>query len=284
MTVPPRHEPNGSRTGLAESIAESEASLERHLGGPQWASEWSPGLNRKAFNNAMLRAWLDPNDRAIAHDLELVACTSAVAHVAALTPGTEPFQAPGPNGRIIEAKRNAGRPKQLEPPVQWRSGVLAAVITRNARALELLTAIRVEDLLRLSGAHRPSWFEVEARALVALFRGDPRAAELLRTAAETEDSASVHPLSKPWVLDVVVPEMELGQRALENEPGRFDAALETALEGTYRYFSDESRVQFDGLLALGPLAIACFAYDRGLRTAIESEYVPRWLIEGQWRA
>jgi hypothetical protein len=279
MTVPPRLEPNGSRTGIAESIQESAASLEKHLGGAQWASEWTAGLNRKAFDNCMQRAWLNPNDPSIATDLELVACTAAAAHTALLTPGHDSFQAPGPRGRVVEVVRKGGPPKQLEAPVQWRNGVFAAVITRNAAALDMLTAIPIPNLMRISGAQRPPWFEVEAGALAGLFRGEERAAELLRTAAETADSDRVDPLSKDWVHDIVLAEMELGLRALDGEASRFGAALESALTRHHQYYVDERRVQYHGLIALPALAIACFAHDRGLAVRIESDYAPRWLIE-----
>jgi Immunity protein 49 len=279
MTVPPRLEPNGSRTGIAESIQESAASFEQYLSGAEWASEWMAGFNRRAFNNCMQRAWLNPNDSGIAADLELVACTAAAAHAALLTPGHDSFQAPAPGGRVVEVVRKGGPPKQLEAPVQWRNGVFAAVITRNAAALEMLASIPIPALMRISGARRPAWFEVEARALDALFRGDEEADTVLRAAGETADSDRVDALSKDWVHDVVLPELELGLRALDGEPARFNAAFETALTRHHQYYVDERRVQYHGMLALPALAIACFAQDRGLAVQTESDYAPRWLIE-----
>ncbi|MFD0355516.1 Imm49 family immunity protein [Streptomyces sp. NPDC127110] len=38
----------------------------------------------------------------------------------------------------------------------------------------------------------------------------------------------------------------------------------------------------DGLVALGPLAIACMARDAGMAIKVESEYLPKELLEFGW--
>jgi hypothetical protein len=41
-------------------------------------------------------------------------------------------------------------------------------------------------------------------------------------------------------------------------------------------------VNSDGLVALGPLAIASFARERGIPVEVESEYLPKALLEFAW--
>ncbi|WP_338897446.1 Imm49 family immunity protein [Streptomyces sp. TG1A-60] len=42
------------------------------------------------------------------------------------------------------------------------------------------------------------------------------------------------------------------------------------------------RGRTDGAVALGPLAVACLAYDVGMQVEVESEYLPRHLLERAW--
>lgn len=43
---------------------------------------------------------------------------------------------------------------------------------------------------------------------------------------------------------------------------------------------DEERARdSDGLIALGPLAIACLARDSGFTTHVESGYLPKYLLD-----
>jgi len=271
----PRHDLPAPRESFIASIQKEAEYLDRELGGEAWKGEWTPSYFRTAFNNGCLRAYVNPNDPAIWLDLERCACLAAAAHVAAITSGTESIRAPRPGGGWAVVTRSAGKPKQLEPAVQWRAGLLASVATRNSDALAMLVATRIEDLLRVSRS-APSWFESEARALAAVFQLDTGAADLMRHAAQIAETDRT---DQRWPHEVVVPEMELGLRALERDARRFDVAMVRAVELHHHYYGSEGKDIFHGQLALAPLAMACFGSDRGLHTTVESDYLPRWIIE-----
>jgi hypothetical protein len=275
MKTPPRHELPSSRESFADSIESDAAELELELGGPTWDAEWMPSFHRTALNHSAIRAYVNPADPGIAHALELVACAAAAAHAAALTPGTDPIKAPAPGGRQVEVVRTA-RPRELQPASQWRTGVLAAVVSRNADALHMLTAMRPEDLLRISRNPPPVWFDVETRALSCLFRREVDAADRLLEAVQL---AASERMDQDWPRDIVAPELELGARALQSDVEKFDAAMLHALERHHEYYAGDGKDDFLGQLALAPLAIAAFAHDLGLTTGVESDYTPRWLIE-----
>lgn len=278
MSIPTRHQLPGSREVFETTIKRGNDTLARHLSGAQWAGEWTPSFARTAYDNSALRAYLNPNDPAIVTDLETCACTAAAAHLGALVPGNEPIDVPAPGGRIVKLIR-ATRPKQLMPPIQWRAGVLAAVVSRCNPALEALTKITPEQLRTITVGSPPPWFETEARALSALFRRAADATGLLRTAAVSVDSDKVDEQSKSWVLDIVVPELELGVCALAKQRDAFDAEFRRTLEQHHHYYATDGNGHFHGQLAIAPLAIACFAHDLGVTTWITSDYAPRWIIE-----
>jgi hypothetical protein len=275
MKTPPRVELPTSRESFAEAIRTGAARLTRDLGGAQWAGEWTPSYQRTALNNAAIRAYVDPSDPEIATALEYAACASAAAHVAELTPGTDPIKAPAPGGRWVEVIRTAGSPKDLRPPSQWRTGVLAAVVTRNTDALDMLTSIRFEDLLRIT-YRPPAWFEAETRALQSLFRREAEASDRLLEAMELARSDR---MDQDWPRDIVAPEMELGIRALARDSEKFDAAMLNAIERHHDYYENDGKDDLLGQLALAPLGLCSFAHDAGVTTTVESDYTPRWLIE-----
>ncbi|MEU4504031.1 immunity 49 family protein [Streptomyces sp. NPDC024089] len=60
-------------------------------------------------------------------------------------------------------------------------------------------------------------------------------------------------------------------------------ALAEALELHKAYWSTPERSgDIAGFLALGPLAIACLAYDAGFPVEVESEYLPVRLLDRSW--
>jgi len=83
-----------------------------------------------------------------------------------------------------------------------------------------------------------------------------------------------------FVLNVLVPEMQMLFRLALGEVGPFDDSLEFALERHKKYWSKSNRKKDpDGFLALGALSISSAAFDAGFPVEVESDYVPRDLIE-----
>jgi hypothetical protein len=42
--------------------------------------------------------------------------------------------------------------------------------------------------------------------------------------------------------------------------------------------TDDHREHAHGVLALGPLGLACLAHDRGIPIEVESPYIPKWIV------
>lgn len=77
------------------------------------------------------------------------------------------------------------------------------------------------------------------------------------------------------------PRARLLDRIAEDDPDGFNAALADAL-GLYRdYYSAGDNIgDPDGQLSYDALAMACLAHDRGIPVRVESDYLPRAVIEG----
>jgi hypothetical protein len=72
---------------------------------------------------------------------------------------------------------------------------------------------------------------------------------------------------------------------LREDHEKFNEALVDALRWHREYWTaDDGRaINSDGLVAFGPLAIACLAHDKGFPIEVESEYLPKALLKFSWR-
>lgn len=73
-------------------------------------------------------------------------------------------------------------------------------------------------------------------------------------------------------------------RFVRKDEEGFSPALVEALKlhKTYWTLNEDREADIDGSIALGPLAIACLAYDGELPIAVESEYLPKHLLQRGW--
>lgn len=268
----------GSDEVRRQSLSTQAALLAEHLERDVWAGAKLGALAQLAFDAAATRAALDPEDPAIVVELSRCAAAAAAAFLAATTPGHHAVEARGPGNERVHVQREGFDERKLEGPIHWRTGILASVAVGHHEARAVLASIAPQDLSRLSrGA--PVWFASEAAALTAIFRGDPDARDRLVAAMGAADPVHVDPISRNYVRDVVVAELELGGRVVERDAAGFGPALTQALIGHHRYYGRGAPRGIEGELALAPLAMACLARDCGLNATITTAYVPAWIVE-----
>ncbi|MBZ0231458.1 MAG: immunity 49 family protein [Deltaproteobacteria bacterium] len=262
---------------MADTIGPRATNLAQ-LDQDEWNGQFLGGMSVQAFDNATVRSYRNPLDKMILVDLERCGCAAAAAYLAAVIPGDDPIDAPGPRGRVVKIDRTKLDRRKLEPAVQWRWGMLAAAAARNHAAIDALASVRPEHLATV-GRPAPSWFASEATALAATFRRDANAGDLLAAAMKAADPAKVPAQSKNWVLDIVAGELELAFRVVSNDAAAFDGMMSEALDRHHHYYGSDGKNDTQGQIALAPLAIACLARDLGLRTSVVSDYTPSWIIE-----
>jgi hypothetical protein len=86
------------------------------------------------------------------------------------------------------------------------------------------------------------------------------------------------------VLKVLYPPINLFYRYIARQPEQFNEALSDALRWHKEYWTQdqERSSSSSGLVAIGPLAIACLAYDAAFAIEAESEYLPKHLLKSGW--
>ncbi|MGW2647865.1 immunity 49 family protein [Streptomyces sp. NPDC001393] len=96
------------------------------------------------------------------------------------------------------------------------------------------------------------------------------------------DTARIAP--RDLLQNILYPPINLFYRFLRQDAPGFNQALAEAVELHKAYWTaDEDRTDDpSGMVALAPLAIACLAYDGGMPIEVESDYLPKHLLQRDW--
>jgi hypothetical protein len=83
-------------------------------------------------------------------------------------------------------------------------------------------------------------------------------------------------------LQILYPPIEMFCFPTQREDDRFNSSLANALELHKQFWTknDERRRDPDGFVARAPLAIASLARGSGVTIEVESDYLPKHLLEG----
>ncbi len=90
--------------------------------------------------------------------------------------------------------------------------------------------------------------------------------------------------STDFVLHIEEPLLRVWMAALINKEAYFNEQLEDALLLHKKYYSDSDRCNdSQGWVSWRLLAPVVFAHDSGIKITVESEYIPKWLVEGDFK-
>ncbi|MBT2405622.1 immunity 49 family protein [Streptomyces sp. ISL-87] len=159
---------------------------------------------------------------------------------------------------------------------------LAAICRENDRA-QRLAQVPV-PFLRESGAlldeYTYSWVET----LQSFWFGRDDVYDKLVAAVNGTAPEAVEYADQELMAKILYPPVIMFYRYLRRDAEAFNEALVDALTWHKEFWTaDEARaLSGEGLVALGPLAVACMARDAGMPIEVESEYLPKELLEFGW--
>ncbi|MFE9968973.1 immunity 49 family protein [Streptomyces sp. NPDC005525] len=174
-------------------------------------------------------------------------------------------------------------PQDYLHPGSWLTSYYLAVVCReNGRANQLAQVPL--SFLRESGAMFDDYIYAWVETLQNAWFGRQETWDTLVTAVNGTDPETTQIAGKELMLKILYPPLELFHLYLRREAGRFNESLAKALTWQKEYWTaNEARsLSGEGLVALGPLAIACMARDADMPIEIESEYLPKELLEFGW--
>lgn len=221
--------------------------------------------------------------------LELSLSARVVAHLCLVTALDEVrYQI---DGRPSHSLRRAAKLGTLTSSGCVESMWLAmAMRDRNAR--EIFCSVPTDAVRGLSGVSEPDYAYARQDAVRAFLRGRLEAPELLARALELTDPSQLDDDLVDYTLMIVVPAMEVLFQIIDDDAAGYDDALAEALVQHRRYYTEvqprtteiAKRPRGEALLPITLLGLAAIAYDRGLRSSVESDYLPPSIVRGEHRA
>lgn len=165
----------------------------------------------------------------------------------------------------------------------WVTSFYLAMICRDNDRLRRLAEVPV-SLLRDSGAVFDAYIYSWVETLQSFWLGRQDVGDKLVAAVDATSPEALRYTDADLVSKILYPPMILLYRIIRRDAVEFDKALVDALRQHKAYWTaDEDRAtSADGLVALGPLAMACLARDQGITVDVESGYLPRALLEHAW--
>ncbi|MCY0946463.1 immunity 49 family protein [Streptomyces antarcticus] len=187
----------------------------------------------------------------------------------------------GVNGE--ERELPATGPQEYLHAGNWLTAFYLTAICRENERVNQLAQVPL-SFLRESGAEFDDYLYSWVETLQNRWFGRQETWDTLVRAVDGTDPANVRIAEKELMLKILYPPLNLFHRYLSQESELFNEALAEALTWHKEYWTtSEARARSaEGLVALGPLAIACMAHDAGMPIEVESEYLPKELLEFGW--
>lgn len=276
-----------SRHGLpagadAEAFAEG---LDQDLDAGIDRLERTPMLIGSTFSTALMtlraRCVIDPHAAAV---------ETWESTVNSMQVGSALFAATEVSEGTVECRINqkmrtipAAGPMSTADTGNWLKAFWLSVICRDQERMTQLSEIPLERLRSPRGQYDEyiyHWVDT----LQSWWLRRPDLADKLIATIEASDPAEVRIAPLDLLQGQLYPPINLFYHYVRRDQAGFAPALADALKlhKTYWTLNEDRSTDIDGSIAIGPLAIACLAHDAEFPIGIESEYLPKHLLQRSW--
>ncbi|MFB7245875.1 hypothetical protein CW362_40000 [Streptomyces populi] len=165
----------------------------------------------------------------------------------------------------------------------WLQAFWLAVICREQDRMTQLCEIPLERLRAPEGQY-DEYVHHWVDTLQTYWLRRPGLVEKLTATFEASDPAVARIAPPDLLQGILHPPISLFYHFVRRDEEGFGPALAEALKlhRAYWTLSEERSADIDGSIALGPLAVACLAHDGGIPVEVESDYLPRHLLQHGW--
>ncbi|MER5217567.1 immunity 49 family protein [Streptomyces sp. NPDC002838] len=165
----------------------------------------------------------------------------------------------------------------------WLTAFWFSIVCREQTRMTQLCEIPL-DLLRSSGVEYDEYVYHWIDALQTYWLERPGLGEKLVTAIQMSSPDAAQFADREVLDKILYQPINLFHQFLRKDHDGFNQALTEALELHKSFWTaSEAREEtVEGYLALGPLAIACLAYDASFPIDVESDYIPSQLLNRAW--
>ncbi|MEI5527333.1 immunity 49 family protein [Streptomyces brasiliscabiei] len=165
----------------------------------------------------------------------------------------------------------------------WITAFWLAIVCRDQGRMTGLCEVPVE-LLRASGAVYDEYIYDWVDALQTYWTERPGLGDKFTAAFQGTDPDRLRVADRELMLKILYPPLDLFLQFLKRDTAQFNMVLLQALRLHKEYWNanEDRRDSISGTVALGPLAVTCLAHDVGMAIEVESEYLPKNLLERSW--
>ncbi|NYV76586.1 immunity 49 family protein [Streptomyces sp. UH6] len=278
-------------TSIIRHAYPTDGAEEEHRALRQAAAEMTDGLeeNPRNLEFAFMITLTEAESRCASDPLGESAQTWR-AWVAAMQVGSALFDAANASGGRVET-RIAGvtrsipatGPNRAAHAGNWIKAFWLAVVCREQDRMARLCDVPI-SLLRASGAEFDEYVYTWIDTLQSHWLRRDGVGDKLVAASAGALPQNARIASADLLLMVLSQPIELFRRYLRQDAAEFDKALEESLRLHKEYWTaDEDRaLSSEGLVALGPLAMACLAHDAEMPLEVTSDYLPEVLVKAEW--
>jgi hypothetical protein len=276
--VPRQEFPGGDPTRIIEMSDQGAIEQIEDL-------EESPEMFGLTFNSVLSTANLH-----CLHDPTANTSETWEAWVAAMQVGSALFAAATTDQDTVEcviAHKTrtipATGPKHFTDAGNWITAFWLAVVCRDQTRMTQLAGVPIE-VLRASGAVYDDYVYDWVDALQTYWTERPGLGEKFSAAFRGTDPDVLRVADRELMLQILYPPLNLFLQFLKRDAEQFNEGLAQALRLHKAYWTkdEDRRLSTDGAVALGPLAVACLALDVGMPVEVESEYLPKHLLQRSW--
>lgn len=164
----------------------------------------------------------------------------------------------------------------------WLDAFYLAVICREEACLDMLAQIPV-SLLRAFGGALDEYTYAWVETLRFWLRRDDLRTHLV-SAVDLSAPEHARVVDAEEMIKLRYPPIMMFYRYLRNDAAGFNEALADAVRWHKEYWTaDEDRAHnILGVVALAPLAVACLAKANGIPVEVDTDYLPKALLDFAW--
>lgn len=167
----------------------------------------------------------------------------------------------------------------------WLEGIYIAMILRDIGAVKVYGEAAPEKVVRY-GQNKPDPWEIPyIKFLNGIWAFDTNIVTYLKDALKGADPSHYSVERADYLLNIISPVMELWAMVFGKDEARFNAKLleqQQLRHDWHEALGEESGNSIMEYIDLAALAAVCYAHDKGFKIDVKSDYLPEFLINGDF--
>jgi hypothetical protein len=168
----------------------------------------------------------------------------------------------------------------------WLNGIYLAMILRDIDAVKVYGTADPEWIIKYTQLGKDPWEIPYIKFLNSIWAFDTNLPSYLKEALRGTDPGLYDEYRGNFLLHIVSPILELWATVFSTNDDLFNETLYNQQKTRHDWFAaldEESGNSIMEYIDLAALAAVCYAHDKGMKIEVQSEYLPEFLIKGEYR-